>query len=243
MPSLEERVQQLEDIEDIRRLKMDYAAHCDNHYDAPKIAALFTEDGVFEAGEFGVHKGRQAVHDLFDPISGRLTFALHYYMGDKIEVTGDTATGTWYFWSPRPSKGSPSSTPPPTTTSTARSTGAGTSRSRRSTSSSSRPTRTAGQDAVRRPLTAPRSGCVTTARRRPRRRAATMWIRDRSSSTARSLSGSPSTSNRSASFPSSTVPACSAMPRISAFVAVDATSAPIAPSAFDLNCSSRALNG
>ncbi len=105
MPSLEERVQQLEDIEDIRRLKMDYAAHCDNHYDAPKIAALFTEDGVFEAGEFGVHKGRQAVHDLFDPISDDWTFALHYYMGDKIEVTGDTATGTWYFWEPATIKG------------------------------------------------------------------------------------------------------------------------------------------
>jgi hypothetical protein len=35
MPTLEERVQRLEDIEDIRRLKIRYAELCDAHYDDP----------------------------------------------------------------------------------------------------------------------------------------------------------------------------------------------------------------
>ncbi len=46
MPTVEERLQSLEDQEAIRRLKMHYARFCDAGYDPDGIASLFMEDGV-----------------------------------------------------------------------------------------------------------------------------------------------------------------------------------------------------
>jgi SnoaL-like domain len=46
MSTLEERVQRLEDIEDIRRLKIRYAQFCDAQYDPDGIASCFTDDAV-----------------------------------------------------------------------------------------------------------------------------------------------------------------------------------------------------
>ena len=40
---LARRLQVLEDIEAIKKLKARYCAYCDNQYDADGIAALFTE--------------------------------------------------------------------------------------------------------------------------------------------------------------------------------------------------------
>ena len=48
--TLEERLQRIEDIEAIRLLKHRYCAFCDDNYDADGIAALFTENAVWDAG-------------------------------------------------------------------------------------------------------------------------------------------------------------------------------------------------
>jgi SnoaL-like domain len=62
MPTLEERVQRLEDIEDIRRLKIRYAGLCDAQYDLDGLASLFTDDAVWDGGsDFGVYQGKQAI--------------------------------------------------------------------------------------------------------------------------------------------------------------------------------------
>ena len=45
------RLQTLEDIEAIRKLKFRYASLCDYGYQAEELATLFTEDAVWEAGE------------------------------------------------------------------------------------------------------------------------------------------------------------------------------------------------
>ena len=103
MTTLEQRVQELEDIEEIKALKIKYAQVCDDNYDPPGIGALFTEDAVWDGGEgFGVHDGRQAIQDFFADVRKDFTFALHYYMGPQINVdpSGRTATGTWYMWLP-----------------------------------------------------------------------------------------------------------------------------------------------
>jgi hypothetical protein len=47
---LRRRIAHLEDLEAIRRLKHTYCALCDGPYDAPKLAQLFTEDAVSNAG-------------------------------------------------------------------------------------------------------------------------------------------------------------------------------------------------
>ena len=50
MPSIEERVQRLEDESEIKRLKAKYCEFCDNSYDADEIASLFIQDGVWDGG-------------------------------------------------------------------------------------------------------------------------------------------------------------------------------------------------
>ena len=103
MTSLEDRVQLLEDIEEIRRLKIKYAQICDTGYDGTKLAALFTEDAVWDGGqEFGVVNGKQEIKEMFNAMSNDLTFALHYMIGHTIDVdpSGTSAKAHWYLWEP-----------------------------------------------------------------------------------------------------------------------------------------------
>jgi hypothetical protein len=58
---IERRLQTLEDAEAIRNLKVRYAALCDDHYDADGIAALFTEDSVWDSPGLGRFEGREAI--------------------------------------------------------------------------------------------------------------------------------------------------------------------------------------
>jgi hypothetical protein len=60
LEDLERRIQILEDIEAIRRLKARYADACDRGYDADTIASPFAEDAVWDAGTFGRYEGREA---------------------------------------------------------------------------------------------------------------------------------------------------------------------------------------
>ena len=97
---LETRVRDLEAAEEIRNLKAEYAAACDDDYDADRIAALFAEDATWESQGMGVHEGREAIRKFFQGISGHFTFAVHYSLNPKIEVTGDTARAKWYLFMP-----------------------------------------------------------------------------------------------------------------------------------------------
>ena len=66
---------------------------------ARRAAALFTEDGVWDAGPaLGVARGR-------DEIAARLTastlvFSRHLFVKPRLEVDGDRATGRWDLLSP-----------------------------------------------------------------------------------------------------------------------------------------------
>jgi SnoaL-like protein len=62
---LERRLQALEDAEAIRNLKARYAALCDQQYDADGIAALFTEDAVWDSPGLGRFEGREAISSFF----------------------------------------------------------------------------------------------------------------------------------------------------------------------------------
>ena len=56
LAQLEQRVQALEDVNAIRHLQARYAAYCDDQYNPEGLAALFTEDAVWESqglGRFG----------------------------------------------------------------------------------------------------------------------------------------------------------------------------------------------
>ena len=100
LEELERRVKLLEDIEEIKLLKRRYCAACDDGYDADAIAALFTEDAVWDGGMRGKNEGREEIRRFFQKAPERLPFAIHMVLNPIIEVDGDTARGIWYLFQP-----------------------------------------------------------------------------------------------------------------------------------------------
>jgi hypothetical protein len=110
MLSLEDRIAALEDAEAIKRLKAWYAECADEKYTADhrkkpqkeldavawQQALCFTEDAEWDAGEFGVLSGRQALYESFR--AKPWLFTMHMFMNPRIEVNGDRATGRWVTW-------------------------------------------------------------------------------------------------------------------------------------------------
>jgi hypothetical protein len=103
-------LQDLEDLEAIRRLKAVYgkyadAKYTDDHQRRPQAeidaaawqqALVFTEDAVWDGGPFGTLHGRQAIYDSLR--LGPWKFALHYYLSPLIELDGDKAHARWMLW-------------------------------------------------------------------------------------------------------------------------------------------------
>lgn len=92
---LEARIDRLESIEAIKKLKHVYMNWCDLGYPPEKLGPLFTEEAVWTSAVFGHHAGRAAIESFFGGISARIVFAAHLAMNFVIEVEGDRATGTW----------------------------------------------------------------------------------------------------------------------------------------------------
>lgn len=98
--ALEKRITLLEDREAIRQLKARYCAACDDNYNAEAIAALFTEDGVWDGAGFGRFAGRAAIRSFFRKVPQRMAFAIHQVSNPIIEIDGERARGQWYLLSP-----------------------------------------------------------------------------------------------------------------------------------------------
>ena len=96
---LERRVEMLESIEAIKRLKHQYCAYCDDGYDADGIAAQFVEDGVWDAGAaFGRYEGREAIRAFFAGVSSQIVFAGHLVMNERIDVDADSDSAHARWW-------------------------------------------------------------------------------------------------------------------------------------------------
>ena len=99
--ALEARLAVLEAVEEIRRLKSNYAALVDDRYvrgaprapdelvdRARRIADLFTEDAVWDGGPaLGVCRGRAELEKRM--AKPTLLFSWHYFVKPYIEVDGD----------------------------------------------------------------------------------------------------------------------------------------------------------
>ena len=96
---LEERIQRLEDIDAVNRLKNEYAFWCDDGYNPEKIASLFVEDGVWANPDFADLVGPEAIADFFRAVGDAVSWAHHCQFNPVVEISADgtSATGTWNF--------------------------------------------------------------------------------------------------------------------------------------------------
>jgi uncharacterized protein (TIGR02246 family) len=97
---LEARILWLTDIEEIKQLKHRYCALCDDDYDPDGLAALFTEDAVWDGGPLGFAEGRDGIRAFFANAPNLVKLAVHHVTNPIIEVDGDRALGSWYLWQP-----------------------------------------------------------------------------------------------------------------------------------------------
>ena len=104
--SIETRLARLEAAEQIRNLKARYCRLCDKDRaggrDPEAIAALFTADGIWDAGPGRRFHGRTEIAQFFASIPAVMGFALHHVTNPDIEVAPDamSATGHWYLLQP-----------------------------------------------------------------------------------------------------------------------------------------------
>lgn len=101
--TMEQKIQELLDIEEIKRLKARYCFGCDGipsidvnrnrQVDFEMVASLFTDDARLEG--VGRCEGRDAIREYYKGIQ-RLPLAIHSVTTPLIEVSGDSASGKWH---------------------------------------------------------------------------------------------------------------------------------------------------
>jgi len=95
----EARIRRLEDIEAIRRLKVQYFDACDGGFggiashEPEAIAATFAEDGTWDGGPYGARTGRSDIAAFYEGIEQGLAYTM--LSEPVIDVDGDRATGRW----------------------------------------------------------------------------------------------------------------------------------------------------
>ena len=94
-PTLEQRIRRLEDIEEIRRLRMQYHINTnDGHFD--RMWELFTEDAYVDFGYISRARGREDIKALFLRIPRNLPLVKQFIHNHMVDVDGDQATGISY---------------------------------------------------------------------------------------------------------------------------------------------------
>ncbi|HVZ16254.1 MAG TPA: nuclear transport factor 2 family protein, partial [Terriglobales bacterium] len=66
---LAKRIDRLESIEAIKKLKHVYMHYCDLGYPPEKLGPLFADDAVWSGRDFGHHVGRPAIEAFFGGVS------------------------------------------------------------------------------------------------------------------------------------------------------------------------------
>jgi uncharacterized protein (TIGR02246 family) len=89
---VEDRLRRLEDLEEIRRLFVDYGRHLDAG-DVEAYAALFADDGELLLGPLGRARGRaEIVAMMTEALAGTVGTTFHLVTSPTIELDGDEAT-------------------------------------------------------------------------------------------------------------------------------------------------------
>jgi ketosteroid isomerase-like protein len=87
----------LEEKDSIHETIANYCFHFDGG-EFEKWVDLFTEDGTFDAGGRGVHKGKEALRSFLKniPLTGGLPMVKHCVMNEITKVNGNEATAKSY---------------------------------------------------------------------------------------------------------------------------------------------------
>lgn len=94
LAELEKRIQALEDLEAIKRLKADYARACDTT-DVELMRKTFTEDAIWDGGQW---YGKYKIGDFLAalaPNAAKMGTMVHYFTNPTIVVEGNKAYGRW----------------------------------------------------------------------------------------------------------------------------------------------------
>ena len=106
--NIEARIQQLEDIEAVKRLQAKFC-YVNDSFDWKGTVDLFTDDAVAEYGPFGSYNGKAEITKFCrDELPKGLSFLQHMIHNPLVDVSGDKAKGSWYFETPAtqiPTKG------------------------------------------------------------------------------------------------------------------------------------------
>ena len=100
MKTLEQRVQALEDAQQIINLKTSYLDAANGgwnklSHDGDAIADMFVDDGHWELTAWAVAKGKAQIRDTFNKWTADIPFAVHMASNPFLEVDGDMAKGRW----------------------------------------------------------------------------------------------------------------------------------------------------
>ena len=90
-------LQELRDIEEIKKLKARYCYYVDEgRWD--ELMELWTEDAVAEYGPWGTYSGKESLGKFFrEFVPTFVPFITHMVHNPLISVDGDSASGQWYF--------------------------------------------------------------------------------------------------------------------------------------------------
>jgi len=90
-------VQELKDINDLKRLKARYC-HLVDSGSWDELEELWTEDAVCDYSFFGSFKGRDEIVNTFfrGQVGSISSFSAHMLHNPVIEVAGDQASASWY---------------------------------------------------------------------------------------------------------------------------------------------------
>ena len=100
LDDLNKRITRLEDIEAIKQLKARYCEICDDNHNPDRITSVFSEDAIWEGRGIGKAEGHAAIRELFAGFQKMMSFTQHMVVNPVIEIDGDSAKGTWYFFGP-----------------------------------------------------------------------------------------------------------------------------------------------
>lgn len=109
--TLEQRLQKLEDLEEIRTLQANYGQAVDKGWNgkeinSDKVPELFTEDAVWTNPKMNINlHGHQQIIEFFVAMNANNPFFMHSFSNPRIEVDGDSATAKWNLFSPMKSDG------------------------------------------------------------------------------------------------------------------------------------------